>query len=161
MLFAPWSLCTQPSPHPFVHSPDWAPCLTVLRPPTGSALTSFHSDLTCPGDRMPDKGNLQMAHGGVDFGSQSEGTAHQGGEDMGAGDRGSNFHSIHSQCRLPVCSPFYSVQAGSHGLPTRGDFPSSIKTSGNTLTDMPGGYAVTINPPNATPPQCDNPTRNF
>lgn len=62
---------------------------------------------------------------------------------------------------MPTPCPFYSVQAGSHGLPTRGDFPSSVKPAGNTLTDMPGGYAVTINPSNAAPPQCDNLTCNF
>lgn len=87
---------------------------------------------------------------------------------MGAGDGGSSFRSIHSQVAgKSVLAPclcsffFYSVQAGVHGLPTRGDLPSTVKLAGNTLTDMPGGYTVTINPPNAAPPQCDNLTRSF
>lgn len=120
---APWvshALCTLeslhiPSRHPFVHSPDWAPCLTVLGPLTGSALTSSHSALSCHGDRMPDKGNLRLPHGGLNLAhslrAQSTTVGKTWEQETGvAAFVPSTVRWQGSQCWLPVCVLFFFIQ---------------------------------------------------
>lgn len=115
VLPAPWSPCTHP-PLTLSHALSRLGAMThcpwsthLLRPGlTVSVLTA-----------VTNVWQKRLKGDGVDFGSQSGGTAHRDGEGMGAGDWGSWWHSSHRQeaessvLLLCLCSPFYSIQTPS------------------------------------------------